>query len=208
MKNKKGVLTVEAALIVPLFIFAILFLTQFMKVVYVYDTVQTNLYSTAKFINGYTYLADATPVNSGIDGSNPNLLANTIKQVQETFGDVNANPFSNESMDGYKTALKKDVDTFIKSCLGKGTEAACTSIVPRIALNQIKSDFVSSKGSNYEKLLGLSNLDLSKSKITFGKNGEVRLIATYSVKVEVPFFEKGKTLSLRNQAVIKNFTGK
>ena len=63
MRKRKGVLTLEAALVVPIFVFLIFFMTQLMKVVYIYDTVQANIYNTARFVNGYTYLAEATGLN-------------------------------------------------------------------------------------------------------------------------------------------------
>lgn len=44
MRKRKGVLTLEAALVVPIFVFLIFFMTQLMKVVYIYDTVQANIY--------------------------------------------------------------------------------------------------------------------------------------------------------------------
>ena len=90
MKKCKGVLTVEAALIVPLFIFAIIFIAQFMKVVYVYDTVQTDLYNTAKFINGYTYLADITGENNKLD--NGTDLSKVVTNVQKIFSKAVNNP--------------------------------------------------------------------------------------------------------------------
>ena len=63
MRKRKGVLTLEAALVVPIFVFLIFFMTQLMKVVYIYDNVQANIYNTARFVNGYTYLAEATGLN-------------------------------------------------------------------------------------------------------------------------------------------------
>ena len=42
MKKDKGVLTLEAALMVPIFVFIIFFILQFTRIVYIYDTVQTN----------------------------------------------------------------------------------------------------------------------------------------------------------------------
>ena len=201
MKKCKGVLTVEAALIVPLFIFAIIFMAQFMKVVYVYDTVQTDLYNTAKFINGYTYLADVTGENHQLD--NGTDLGQLVTNVQEIFGDA----VKQRSLDGTGSKIKEQIAEFVKTCVAKGAQSVTSTIITNIAKNQLDEDFKKAKGSDYKRTLGLSDFDFSGSSVTLGSKGEVKLIAKYTVSVQVPFIDTPKKMELRNQAVVKNFAG-
>ena len=62
MEKRKGVLTLEAALVVPIFIFSIYFMMELISIISIYDSIQTNIYNTAKYINGYTYLTKTTGV--------------------------------------------------------------------------------------------------------------------------------------------------
>ena len=178
MKQNKGVLTVEAALMVPLFIFAILFMTQFMKVVYVYDTVQTNIYNTAKFANAY----------SSLNGKIESVAYNKIREIQEIFtsvtGDVIGEDGSNE------------VSEFIGEVLSNGFEAAGNAVGGKMCLAVLKSEF-----NGKEKWLGMSDFD---TKGTIFKEKEIKLVVNYKVRVQAPFINIDKQIPLTNQVVIKN----
>ncbi|TCT11648.1 TadE-like protein [Natranaerovirga pectinivora] len=60
MKQKlnKGSLTVEAALVLPIFIFAILFISYFIKVIYIQENIQHALDQTATHLATYAYAYD------------------------------------------------------------------------------------------------------------------------------------------------------
>lgn len=202
MKKSKGVITIEAALVVPIFVFAVLFMAQFLKIVYIYDTIQTNVYNTAKFINGYTYIADVTKENEYVDKDQD--LSKTITKVQEIFTDAVAHG----SVNGLGGQLKSTVENFIKSMLASEVQEVSNKIIPEISEKLLDNDLKAAKGSGYKKSLGItSGFDFSKSSITLGAKGEVKLIVEYEVKVEVPLLTTPKTMKLRNQVVIKNFAG-
>lgn len=182
MKRNKGVLTVEAALVVPLFIFAILFMTQFMKIVYVYDTVQANVYNTAKFINGYSYVADG--VNDDVQ--------NMVTEVQGIFSDAT------------NIDISEDLKTFMNNVAQKGVDAIEKGIVTKIAKVFLEKELQSVTGnSNYQQDLGIiGDFDFKQSKVSAGM---INIIVTYKLKVSVPFFDIYKDgIEMKNQVYIEN----
>lgn len=117
MKKNKGVLTVEAALMVPLFVFAILFMTQFMKVVYVYDTVQTNIHNTAKFVNSFSYLQERSKdVEQAI-----------VEEVQSIFSSITGVSSSSE------------VNNFITSIINGTKDVAISTMCKSVLDDEISS---------------------------------------------------------------------
>ena len=48
MEKHKGSLSIEAALVIPIFVFFVLTLTNFAKMIMVYDSVQSSINNTAK----------------------------------------------------------------------------------------------------------------------------------------------------------------
>ena len=126
MKERKGVLTLEAALVVPIFVFLIFFMTQLMRVVYIYDTVQTNIYNTARFINGYTYLAQATGLTTLNDEYTFDVL---LQEVQGIFD--NGRVPNEDELDGL-------VDSLLKTILSNGSSPGISAIVSKIAENNLE----------------------------------------------------------------------
>lgn len=197
MRKRKGVLTLEAALVVPIFVFLIFFMTQLMKVVYIYDSVQTNIYNTARFVNGYTYLAQATGL---VDYSDKHNFDNLLKEVQGIFSS-NEIP-SGETIDALVTEL---LDTIL-STAGQG---AIEGVISEIAKNNLAEDFESRFGSNYAERLGIvsGDFDFSDSSITTTSDGKIELVVNYSIRVAIPIVNAKKDLKLTNKVVISNFTG-
>lgn len=57
-KYRKGSLTAEAALVLPIFLFCVLFFISFFEVLYIQETVQYALSETAKELSRYSYIYD------------------------------------------------------------------------------------------------------------------------------------------------------
>lgn len=218
MKKDKGVLTLEAALMVPIFVFIIFFILQFIRIVYIYDTVQTNLYNTAKFINGYSYLAQATGLNDFKDEANANLTSDELlNRVNNIFDAITEDPTKppqdivESGLSALETEINGLVDDLIKKAISGTTEGAVDLIVSQIAEKSLQSDFIATIGPNYKKKLMLDSefkINNSESEISLGSDGKIKLVVEYEVDTNVPFFKLDKPLKLKNQVVIKNFTGK
>lgn len=193
MKKDKGVLTLEAAIMIPIFVFAILFMCQFMKLCFIYDTVQTNIYNTAKFVNGYTYtetiISDLDIVQSGAEvaGKGDELIAEIMAVYNDLF---------NQEAD-FK------ISDFISNVIKGGENKAFQAIVKK----NLEDEFKSMSGENYASKLGISTeFDCSSSEITFEDDGQVRVVVEYSVKVGMPIFNISRDIKFRNKVVIANFS--
>ena len=130
---KKASLTVEAALALPIFIFVILFISYFIKVLYIQDNIQHALDQTANTLSTYAYAYDvmqlkdlqqeiyvkyceqAGDIDTSIEqvyGSGEGIVDN-ISQFKESKDNlVNEN-----SLQGIKEVKSTgDFNTYIDSC--------------------------------------------------------------------------------------------
>ena len=191
MKKSKGVLTVEAALVVPLFVFFIMYICQFMKIVYVYDTVQTNIYNTAKFINGYSYLAEATKLNNFVDESG-------------SLGDLTVEGLITDVQGIFSGEVSKDkvVTDLVNKILADASVTGVGEAIKLIAESNLDDELKSRA-----QRLGVDNFNFDGTKVALGKGGDIRIVVEYNINVEVPFLANGKNIKLKNQVVIKSFSG-
>lgn len=141
-------------------------------------------------------------------------MADAVKKVTDTFSSAKSLNGIGGTIDagkGVPKVIKSDIEdeiwNFVKSCLNKQIQKTSQEAICKIALDMIKADFKASRGDNYAQNLGIENLNLNNSKVSFGSNGEISLVATYSVNVQVPFLDTPKKIELQNVAVIKNVSG-
>lgn len=195
MKKNKGILTVEAALMIPIFVFSILFMTNFMKIVYIYDTVQTNIYNTAKFINAYTYIPDDMK-----EAGNK-----TLERVQSIFTRVTNNKVGSDSNETTQVGSENNETTelvlkFIKQALNKGFEASKDGVINGIAQKMCQKILEDEIGAEKRNWLGINkDFDFSGTEFT---NDEIKIVVQYIVKVKAPFINIDRDINLKNQVVI------
>lgn len=80
-RGKKGSISIEAALVLPLFIFFLIALTNYIKIMVVYDNVSTAINSSVKTISKYSYLVKATGLkeySQAISGTPGDAMQNWI----------------------------------------------------------------------------------------------------------------------------------
>lgn len=199
MKKNKGVLTLEAALVVPIFMFFIMFMWQFMKVVHLYDTVQANIFNTAKFINGYTYLLDAT----GIAESSGVSLDTIVEDIQEIFKPSN--------LDSKDEKINKLIDDILLGAKDGAIATVLNGSIKSIATDNLIDELDPNRTGNYIKNYGISSeFDFSDSKFSVDNGdeyGKLTIIVKYNVKFEIPIINIEKEIQLENRVVIKNFVG-
>lgn len=191
MRKDKGVLTIEAALMIPMFVFAILFIIQFMKVVYIYDSVQSNIYNTAKFINGYTYIYEELKKIEQTEES-PKL-----RKIEDLLVQI-ANPLEDEKIEEFILQLLEEAENSVHDAASTAVNAIFSEIVDK----NLKDEF----GDGADIYLGsVSDFESDESKLTFGENGEVLVRVKYKITFEVPFFNIKKDVEFANQVKIKSF---
>lgn len=78
MKNrKKGSLTVEASLVLPIFLFAVVSFLYFFQIMWIQERVHFGLWETGKEISKYGYICDSV----GVTGMEPDEYKSTAKKV-------------------------------------------------------------------------------------------------------------------------------
>ncbi|WP_294363662.1 TadE family protein [uncultured Clostridium sp.] len=191
MRKDKGVLTIEAALMIPMFVFAILFIIQFMKVVYIYDSVQSNIYNTAKFINGYTYIYEELKKIEQTEESQK------LRKIEDLLVQI-ANPLEDEKIEEFILQLLEEAENSVHDAASTAVNAIFSEIVDK----NLKDEF----GDGADIYLGsVSDFESDESKLTFGENGEVLVRVKYKITFEVPFFNIKKDVEFANQVKIKSF---
>ena len=195
MRKDKGVLTIEAALMIPMFVFAILFIIQFMKVVYIYDSVQSNIYNTAKFINGYTYIYEE------LKKIEQTQETEKLRKIEDLLVQI-ANPLDDEKIKEFIEELLEEAKSEVRNAAGTAAGTAVNAIFSEIVDKNLKDEF----GDGADIYLGsVSGFESDKSKLTFGENGEVLVRVKYKITFEVPFFNIKKDVEFANQVKIKSF---
>lgn len=79
MKKLKGSLTVEASLVLPIFIMAILSITYFIKIIYIQESVQNAINETANEMSTYAYILE----KANLLDTQQQIYKNSISQVNE-----------------------------------------------------------------------------------------------------------------------------
>ena len=90
VRNKRGAVTVEAVLVLPVYTLAVLFMIHFLNVSYLQLTIQQGLNNAGRTLAQYCYAVDMT---MGLETINTNILdskAETVKPVVENFNTVTA----------------------------------------------------------------------------------------------------------------------
>ena len=196
MKKNKGVLTIEAALMIPIFVFSILFMTNFMKIVYVYDTVQTNIYNTAKFVNSYTYIPDDAK----------GAINETLQRVQSIFTSVTNNEVDEEDDDATTSDVDSDATTstvlkFINHALNKGFQSSKDGVINGIAQDMCQKLLKYEINAQKRHWLGINEeFDFSDTQFT---SDEIKVVVQYTVKLKAPFINIDRDINLKNQVAIK-----
>ena len=92
-EEKKGVIAIEAALVLPLFVFLLLALTNYIRLMIVYDNVNSGINSSVKIMSKYSYLAEATGLRAYGEKINTDPKESMKDWVKITgiFGDEDIN---------------------------------------------------------------------------------------------------------------------
>ncbi|MCT4596424.1 MAG: pilus assembly protein [Vallitalea sp.] len=84
MKKLKGSLTVEASIVLPIFIMAILSITYFIKIIYIQENIQNAINETANEMSTYAYILD----KANILDTQQQIYEDSISQVNENNSNI------------------------------------------------------------------------------------------------------------------------
>ena len=127
MKRIKGSLTVEAALVLPIFIMVILSLMYIMKVIYIHENIQHSLSQTANELATYSYILDKSKIIDAQQeiyrNSRTSDSENIYGQIENVYNSIKSgSSYINDEIkvdtifvDSSTTTNLDSIDNFIKS---------------------------------------------------------------------------------------------
>lgn len=192
LKRNEGSITIEAALIIPLFLMVILLLTSFVKISIAEMALQESVSETAQTVSHYSYLA---------------LVAqNAVKQKSDAFVDAIAgkagdslgnNEIANKLLERVADSGKELIPT---------TGDALNTFSDGVYEKVVKEKYKSKVGSS--DFFSPSSIRIVKSSVPNGTgtdNSLVRIEAENDLQLVIPFFEK--TITIKKKAVERGWVG-
>lgn len=180
MKKKKGSLSIEAALVIPIFVFFVLTITNFAKMIMVYDLVQTSINNTAQRISSQSFYLSATGLDSVLEkltandaSQNAQTTVGLVKEITNMFTSANNNlpaleDYNNEEVRSdyytYFKNLRNDAPRYATYSLfaifdlfsGNAVQSAMNNYVQGVAKNNLIMDITGGTGSEEAlKTLGI-----------------------------------------------------
>lgn len=147
--NRKGAITVEAVIILPIYILAILFIINFLNISYLQLTIQQGLNNAGRTFAQYCYAID---VVAGIETINSNTVDTKVETVKPVIDNFN----------GMTKGIGELFNDFSLKKLG--------------AMVDQGKEFVSSVNTMKSSLMSISGQDITSYLLTTGAEGGSTLI--------------------------------
>lgn len=169
MKKVEGSLTVEAALVLPIFLMAVLSIMYIMKIIYIHENIQQSLSETANELATYSYILD----KSKILGAQQEIYQNASRNSSDGVSLYNHLEDLYKSIDGgnsYTHADKKlvtaSVDTSSSSDMNSKIDGFLHTVMRIKEL--VKGNAETAYGSLYEMVDSLESVLNSVKKTMVG----------------------------------------
>ena len=217
-RKENGSITVEAALFIPMFLFAFMCIFSLISCVRAQVLIQYSVDQAAKEVAEYSYILEKTGVLDAYKGlntkseefskqmedikSNLEVIENTAKSVtngQGTIQDVadagKAGKTTYDQLKEYKKNPKEFVNgvlNYVKNGAWNKLASYMTGVVAKSCVKQQLS--VASGGQDadeYLEKLGVSNMKFSKSSWCAKGTNDIKIVVDYDIKTEFPFFDLG-----------------
>ncbi|ASK62851.1 hypothetical protein CFK37_12180 [Virgibacillus phasianinus] len=193
-KKENGSITIEAAMIIPLFLMLILLLTSFVKISIAEMALKESVSETAQTVAHYSYLAM--------------VAQNTIKQKSDAFVD------SLTEKAGASVGLENNViaNTLLGKIADSGKKLIPTSgnvmndfsngVYETVVKQKYKQKVGSSSFFNPE---GITVVNSSVPEGTSGESALVKVEAENTLQLIIPFFQK--EITIKKKAVERGWVG-
>ena len=198
-KNKtRGSMTLELAMILPLYLVVIMFILNLMNVYYIHAVVQQGLNNAGKTLAQYCYLIDKTGYLDKASGwftmeedtSNKSIgIQTSISQLTKSAQNVMAKLNDGVTLEEL-TGLKDDLGSFtealkatasqVSSINGDNIKDFIISEASNGATGLLSSVMVNSYISDMKLDLKGIKIDYTNSKFLYGDDYEITLVATYT----------------------------
>lgn len=160
MEKNKGSLSIEAALVIPIFVFFVLTITNFAKMIMVYDAVQSSINNTARQISSQSFYLSSTGLDAVLakltnsDAShNAETTVGLIKDITSMFSSDNSNlpevgQSNSSDFYNYFKGIREDFPKYATSSLfamfdlfsGNSVQSAMNNYVQGLAKNNLVLD--------------------------------------------------------------------
>ena len=205
-RKENGSITVEAALFIPMFLFAFMCIFSLISCVRAQVLIQYSVDQAAKEVAEYSYILEKTGVLDAYKGlntkseefskqmedikSNLEVIENTAKSV--TNGQGTIQDVADAGKAGKATYDQLKVLNYVKNGAWNKLASYMTGVVAKSCVKQQLS--VASGGQDadeYLEKLGVSNMKFSKSSWCAKGTNDIKIVVDYDIKTEFPFFDLG-----------------
>lgn len=217
-RKENGSITVEAALFIPMFLFAFMCIFSLISCVRAQVLIQYSVDQAAKEVAEYSYILEKTGVLDAYKGlntksekfekemqdikSNLEVIEDTAQSISNGQGTVqnvadagNAGKAAYDQIAGYIKNPKEFVNgvlDYVKNGTWNKLAGYMTGVVAKSCVKQQLS--VASGGQDadeYLEELGVSNMKFSKSSWCSGGTNDIKIVVDYDIKTDFPFFDLG-----------------
>ena len=217
-RKEKGSITVEAALFIPMFLFAFMCIFSLISCVRAQVLIQYSVDQAAKEVAEYSYILEKTGILDAYKGlnsrseafekqmndirSNLEVIEDTAKSISNGQGTVQnvvdagkAGKATYDQLKEYKNNPKAFINgvlDYVKNGAWNKLAGYMTGVVAKSCVRQQLS--VASGGQDvdeYLEKLGVSNMKFSKSSWCSGGTNDIRIVVYYDIKTDFPFFDLG-----------------
>ena len=202
-RKENGSITVEAALFIPMFLFAFMCIFSLISCVRAQVLIQYSVDQAAKEVAEYSYILEKTGVLDAYKGlntkseefskqmedikSNLEVIENTAKSVTNGQGTI-----QDVADAGKAGKATYDQLNYVKNGAWNKLASYMTGVVAKSCVKQQLS--VASGGQDadeYLEKLGVSNMKFSKSSWCAKGTNDIKIVVDYDIKTEFPFFDLG-----------------
>jgi hypothetical protein len=230
-KKNKGSITVEAALVIPIFAFAMLSLAFVMRLVYIDETMENSLNHVANNVAQYSYLYKECGMMELVDNADSAMENSAAKAEEHKKVIMEGFPKINEfqTKDVVDSGYVKDITADLNS--GGGFEAVMDRVKGDakkeglMLLFAIGNEYKSGLGETVYKgitkkmfLMDIDEDKLNKMNLVggvesldftgcdFKKGKDITVVVSYKVKIPFPFIEK-KEFAMKNKVRVLSWIG-
>ena len=199
-RKENGSITVEAALFIPMFLFAFMCIFSLISCVRAQVLIQYSVDQAAKEVAEYSYILEKTGVLDAYKGLNTkseefSKQMEDIKSNLEVADAGKAGKATYDQLKEYKKNPKEFVNgvlNYVKNGAWNKLASYMTGVVAKSCVKQQLS--VASGGQDadeYLEKLGVSNMKFSKSSWCAKGTNDIKIVVDYDIKTEFPFFDLG-----------------
>jgi hypothetical protein len=178
----KGSVTVEAAMVMPLFICIVVSIMFFVRVVYIHELVRRAASETAAEIASFSYLVHKPGIDDGVHEWLVKGFGEVVAGADGTYtGDSRANTVANTILETVKNAA-------VQKAAGEIENLMLMPLLHLLASRHL-SDPSGMQGDYLERLGvvgGYNGLDFSGSSFCGNETEDINVVVRYDIRIPVP----------------------